>query len=181
MWITYYQCHLHLINLLTRINYTLSSNPEAYLHGREYARLRNECSNIVDGVYASLPFMLMGESIYGTRPKLSVWLQARPPMLIGGLNLQWILFTISILNIVSTSSRQNAKVHLLWIGKNLGIGQATVLAHVRLHSRIWTKTKFSRWIKTQPAVSPPKVTPLLGQVFLFDYLSGFSVLEVTRR
>jgi hypothetical protein len=130
MWNTYHQCQLHLTNLLSRFSRTLSRSPETYNNSREYVKSCDETRNFVDAVCASIPFMLVGERIYGNKPIGSIWSQARPPILIGGLNLQWVLFTISILEIVPMSVRQDMKRILLWIGKNLGIRQATVLAHV---------------------------------------------------
>jgi hypothetical protein len=130
MWITYRQCHLHLINLLSRISRSLSKSPEAYDNSREYAKHCDDIQTFVDAICASIPFMLVGERIHGNKPMGSMWTQTRPPLLVGGLSLQWVLFTISILEIVPTSTRHNMKTLLLWIGKNLGIRQATVLAHV---------------------------------------------------
>ena len=79
-----------------------------------------------------MPYMLAGEGLHGNKPIGSVWHQSRPPLLLGGLNLLWILFTISILENASKPARQSAKDALLWIGKSLGIGQANLLAHVRI-------------------------------------------------
>jgi hypothetical protein len=74
--------------------------------------------------------MLVGEKIYGHRPEGSIWNQSRPPMLIGGLSLQWVLFTVSILEIVPLPIKLNMKTILLWIARNLGVKQALVLANV---------------------------------------------------
>lgn len=136
MWNSYRQCQLHLTDLLSRISRSLSKSPEAFYKSREYAKYCNETRTFIDAICASIPFMLVGERIYGNKPMGSIWPQVRPPMFIGGFNLQWVLFTISILEIVPTSVRQNMKTLLLWIGKNLGIRQATVLAHVRI--RCWS-------------------------------------------
>jgi hypothetical protein len=130
MWNTYRQCQLHLTDLLNRICRMLSKCPEAYDKSREYTRYCSEVQTYVDDVSASIPFILVGERIYGNKPVESIWTQARPPILVGGLNLQWLLFTISILEIVPMTTRQNMKAILSWIGKTLGIKQATVLAHV---------------------------------------------------
>lgn len=129
---TYRQCHLHLTDLLSRINRALSKNAEAYDRSREHAKLCNEIQTFVDDICASVPFMLVGDRIHGTRPIGSIWYQSRPPMLIGGYNLQWILFTVSILQIVPMKTKLDMKTSLLWIGKNLGIGQANVLAQVSI-------------------------------------------------
>ncbi|EMC99034.1 hypothetical protein BAUCODRAFT_388100 [Baudoinia panamericana UAMH 10762] len=128
MWMSYRQCQLHLTNLLCRISRTLSKDPEAYDRSREHAKLQREVQDLVDDMYAAIPFMLVGEQIRGSRPEGSLWNHARPPMLLGGLDLQWTLFTASILDIVSSDVRRNIRSILLWIGENLGLGQATVLA-----------------------------------------------------
>lgn len=171
MWITYFQCQLHLTNLLARINHNLSIDPDAYLQSREYVRFCNDAQTFVDDLHALIPFMLVGEGILGNKPIGSIWLLPRPPMLIGGLSLQWILFTISILDVVSANSRLNAKTLLLWIGKNLGIGQATVLAQVGVNAFRLSETKLSRWTRTHPAVLLPKEMPLDGQDFCFEPLT----------
>lgn len=44
--------------------------------------------------------------------------------------MQWLLFTISTLDIVPDYTRQDMKNILQWIGHTLGIGQALVLADV---------------------------------------------------
>lgn len=130
MWNTYRQCSLHLINLLSRISRVLSKSPEAYNNSREYVKLCKDARTFVDDICASIPYMLVGERIYGNKPVGSIWPQARPPSLFGGLNLQWVLFTISVMEIVPVSVRRDMKSLLLWIGKNLGIRHANVLALV---------------------------------------------------
>jgi hypothetical protein len=141
MWNSYRQCQLHLTDHLSRINRALSKCPEAYNKSREHTRLCDEMGTFVDAICASVPFMLVGERIYGNKPTGSIWVQARPPMLVGGLSLQWVLFTISILETVPTKLRQDVKILLLWVGKNLGIRQTTVLARVcNLHSNTTSST-----------------------------------------
>jgi hypothetical protein len=132
MWNTYRQCQLHLTDLLSRISRSLSKSPEGYNKSREYAKFCDEIRTFVDAICASIPFMLVGERIYGNKPVGSIWSQARPPKITGGWNIQWALFTISTLEIVPMHVRQDTKALLLWIGRNLGIRQATVLAHVSI-------------------------------------------------
>lgn len=128
MWNTYRQCQLHLTNLLFRLDRSLARDPHAYDNSRGYARLPNEVHSLVDGLCASIPFMLAGERLYGNTPTGSTWPQARPPTLLGGLNLQWVVFTVSILEVVPMDIKLSMKLILLWIGKNLGLRHATVLA-----------------------------------------------------
>jgi hypothetical protein len=147
MWISYYQCLLHLTDLLDRINLSLSKDYASYLKSREHGRLYDEIGSLVDAVSASVPFMLVGRRIHGNKPSGSVWTQARPPMLVGGLNLQWVLFTISILDIVPLNVKGDMKALLLWIGRNLGIRQATILAQMdkNLPGGITAKGDAMRW------------------------------------
>lgn len=66
-------------------------------------------------------------------------------MLIGGLNLEWVLFTVSILDTVSVDVKQDMERIPLWVGKNLGIGQATVVVHVSVLFRTLSRNDMSRW------------------------------------
>lgn len=130
IWISYLQCELHVTNLLYRINRRLSKDPETYVRSREGNKMCDEVRGYIEDVNAMIPFLLAGRSILGNRPDGAVWNQYHPPMLFGGLNLQWVLFTVSILNLTPTPMRQSAKTALSWIGRNLGIGMASVLASV---------------------------------------------------
>lgn len=130
MWNTYRQCQLHLIDLLVRLNRLLSKDPEAYNRSKAYRKACSESQNLVDDVCASMAFMFVGVRMVGNKPRGPIWQQKQPPMLIGGLSLQWVLFTVSILDIVPATVRHSMRDSLLWIGRNLGIGQATMLAKV---------------------------------------------------
>lgn len=94
--------------------------------------------------------MIIGEKLRGSKPTGSMWFQARPPMLIGGLNLEWVLFTVSILDIVSVEVKQDMKGILLWIGRNLGIRQATVLAQVSRPLKAMGTVDTCRWSEISP-------------------------------
>lgn len=128
MWTSYRQCQLHLANLICRLNNSLSGSLS--YSKREMDKLRREIDNYIDETIASIPFMLAGDSIHYYQPDGPVWQLPRTPVLLGGLNLQWVLFTIATLESTPEPSKVNAKNTLLWFGETLGIGQAKVLAHV---------------------------------------------------
>ena len=132
MWSTYRQSHLHLTDLLCRL-YTLAGAGSAggAHHRRALGKLRAEMEGWVDDICASIPYMLLGGNIPSSTPSAGgIWLLSHPPMLIGGLNLQWPLFTISILKNVDAGRRREMKRVLGWLGEALGVGQAGVLAQV---------------------------------------------------
>lgn len=135
MWTTYRQCQIHLIDLQCRIGPHIYRDATTYFKGREYANLVRASHALVEETCASIPFMLMGPSLLETKSTGSVWLHSKPPMLLGGLGLQWMLFTISVLAIVPIETKLQMKRILLWIGKNLGIGQAKVLGCVSVQPR----------------------------------------------
>ena len=131
LWNTHRQCRLHLIDLLFRTKKLLYGEDVGHRKRMELTKLQSEAQGYIDEVCASIPFLLVGDSIHGSRPTDGVWRRSRPPMLVGGLSLQWVLFTISILSIVPETMKQHMKTTLLWIGENLGVGQATTLAACR--------------------------------------------------
>jgi hypothetical protein len=74
--------------------------------------------------------MLAGDSVRHAKPVESTWALPFPPLLLGGLSMQWRLFTIATLASAAVAKRDHARRILSWIGGVLGIGQARVLAQV---------------------------------------------------
>jgi len=147
-WNTYRQCQLHLTNLLHRIMQALSKDPCAYFGQKSYLTARKESLALVDDICASIPFLLLGGSLTTSKTSGATWAQDRPPMLMGGFNLQWLLFTISTLDIVPAYRRMEMKVMLRWIGQELGIGQARVLAELEKNPAggLCAKGDALRWV-----------------------------------
>jgi hypothetical protein len=129
MWTSYRQCQLHLADLICRLNASLSGS--LTYSQRELDKLQREIRNYIDETFASVPFMLAADSIHHCQPNGAVWQLPKTPILLGGLNMQWILFTISTLENAPKSSKLHARETLLWFAETLGIGQAKVLANVR--------------------------------------------------
>ena len=132
LWTTYRQCQLHLIDLQTRIGLQLNLNALSNYEGKKFQKLSRESLKLVEDTCASIPFMLIGDNLSQRKPSSgsSLWIQQHQPAVLGGLHLQWILFTISVLSTIPQHIQSQMKIILIWIGKNLGIGQATVLGLV---------------------------------------------------
>lgn len=77
-----------------------------------------------------MAFMLASENIQYSRAEAATLHVPKSPMILGGLNMQWVLFAIATLEITPLASKRHARNTLLWFGAVLGIGQAKVLAHV---------------------------------------------------
>jgi hypothetical protein len=130
MWNTYRQCQLHLADLIYRINNSVRAKARVS-HGKtESTKLRSEIDDHISDIIASLPFMLAGDTICHCKPKGGSWLLPKPPMLLGGLSMQWRLFTIATLETASRTNKAHARDVLLWLAETLGLGQAKVLANV---------------------------------------------------
>jgi hypothetical protein len=130
LWTTYRQCQLHLLDLQYRINQCLAQ--ETISNGRraKLTKLQRDSLALVEETCASIPYMIMREAVLDVRPSGVSWTFTRPPALLGGLHLQWVLYTILVLDIISPDIQAQIKGILLWIGRNLGIGQATILGSV---------------------------------------------------
>jgi hypothetical protein len=131
MWNTYRQCQLHLANLICRTNESLAGSLTESSRQRECRKLQSEIEGYIIDVFASLPYLLAGESIKHTKVVGATWILPRPAMLLGGLSLQWRLFTIATLENASEVRKSHARDVLSWFGESLGIGQSKVLARVR--------------------------------------------------
>lgn len=127
---TYRQWQLHVADLICRINHVLAGNGKEPGRKTECRPLRTEIQDQIDEICASIPFMLAGDAITTCKPEGASWSLPRPPMLLGGLSMQWRLFTIAILENAPTANKDHARDVLLWLGETLGLGQAKVLACV---------------------------------------------------
>lgn len=134
MWNSYRQGLLHLTDLHCRTRKALNADIERFNLRKESNKLQDEMQCYIEEVCASIPYMLLGEAVRGSMPTGGRWFHDRPPMLLGGFSLQWVLFTISTLQTVSPSTKRQMKVLLQWLATNLGIGQASVLVSVSVRS-----------------------------------------------
>lgn len=164
MWNTYRQCQLHLTDLICRINAALATSLENQSNSRESRKLLGEIEEFIDDIFASVPFMLVGDTIRHCRPSGAMWSLPKPPMLLGGLNLQWRLFTIAMMQSAPPGKRQHARDLLKWCGDSLGIGQAKVLAEVCHCSSLvlLTEADVRRRMILDMEASLQRVTPSRG-------------------
>lgn len=85
---------------------------------------------VVDDIIASVPYHLT-ESLPAFVRQLESGTDIRVPgRFVGGLLLMHPLYVASQMQFLPADMRQYLRACLLWIGSNMGIGQATVLANV---------------------------------------------------
>ena len=97
-----------------------------------HQRLQSEVQELVDGLCASIPFHLVADlpsclQRGGTIDDLNI-----PAKALGGLLLMYPLYIASTLPLVPSDQRAWMKGRLRWIGRCMGIRQATMLANVCL-------------------------------------------------
>ena len=165
VWTTYWNVQLNLANLICRLNSALSESISESTSKREAEKFRQEVETYIDDISASIPFMLAGDSIRYCEPTGTSWHLHKPPMLLGGLSMQWVLFNVATLGSAPAASKRHARDILSWFGDVLGIGQSKVLAQVyKLSNRLfWSLADLYRCMRT--LASPLKVTHFDGAGF----------------
>lgn len=143
MWTSYRQCQLHLDDLVFRFHNALFESTKEFNSRRNVASLRGDIERHIDDTFASLPYVLAGDDINYCKPEEASWQLPKPPLLLGGLSMQWVRFTIATLENASAAHKQQARDMLSWFGDALGIGQATVLANVLVALTLCRITKLT--------------------------------------
>jgi hypothetical protein len=95
-----------------------------------YSKEPAEAQELAESIAASIPFhvteslqVLMSKAESGTGT-------VNFGRSIGGLLLMHLLYVMSKISIVSAELRAHMRVWLAWIGRYMGIGEATVLSNV---------------------------------------------------
>ncbi len=132
VWNIYRKARLKLIDAIVESSERLhpSDGPNDEL--ATIRKLKNEMQELVDDLCASVPFHLVAD--------LPSYLQAgntsgdvdSPGKALGGLLLMYPLYVASSLSLVPLKQRIWMRGRLRWIGKHMGIRQATMLADVCL-------------------------------------------------
>ncbi|OAA68562.1 hypothetical protein SPI_00757 [Niveomyces insectorum RCEF 264] len=122
VWNTYRKSHIYILDVLMQIDSRL------HVQAADDAPQRDKAEEIVAGLIASVPFLLASDVHEyfdrvnaGTLP-----VQTNRP--VGGLLLLHPLYCIATSPIVSLATRKYCRRCLEWIGSDMGIGQAAVLA-----------------------------------------------------
>lgn len=127
---------MRLLNLVAQCGRRLQKAETPFHMTHEYKELCKATDNTAKEICASIAYHLYGEGVSDYLKSEEAKLPN--PRALGGLFLMWPLFTGSILPLVPDQQRIVMRSKLSWIGKHLGIGQATVLANVsQLYEPNW--------------------------------------------
>lgn len=130
VWDTYRKSRLKLLQVITDCSERLRSAGQPQEKPVALQKLRCEMRELVDGLCASIPFHLVADLHHclqsgGTFDNLST-----PGKALGGLLLMYPLYIASTLSLIPSDQRAWMKGRLQWIGKYMGIRQATMLGNV---------------------------------------------------
>lgn len=131
VWNTYRKARLLFLDSLIRCEPLILSE-----HNKDEAlpleRLHSEVRDLATDIAASVPFLLTGTSEKPLQiPHMATAVAATPGKPLGGLLLLHPLAATSMMSITPPDLRAYFKRCLAWIGDNMGIGQASLLAEVR--------------------------------------------------
>jgi hypothetical protein len=124
VWNVYRAARLLLINIILR----LSDGHTPKRSRSDYIKIANL---IADDMAASIPYHLVENLPFFVRNQHVNREISDPGKLLGGLVLMHPLYVASRMPYISEDLRDYMQRCLLWIGSNMGIGQATILAKVR--------------------------------------------------
>ena len=129
VWNTYRRARLKLLDVLFQCGNRLHADKVPYEETKECIHLRKVTAEITNDLCASVPFLLFS-NLQGHVEDRETPLS--PAMALGGLMLIYPLHIASLMPLIPNIQRQWMKGRLRWIGKVMGIGQATILAEVGL-------------------------------------------------
>jgi hypothetical protein len=110
----------------------LRSNSACDLTAEETRSLTEDAVNIADEIFLSTPFLL-ADDLHNFDGKAPVFEQMKEPgRLLGGFLLLHPLYAITQMSFVSNRVRDTSREWLEWIAQEMGIGQAKVMASVRI-------------------------------------------------
>ena len=127
VWNTYRKARLKLLEVLFDCGSRLHDDSIPYEETRECNHLRKEAVDITNDLCASVPFHLI-RNIQGHIQDRT--LPVTPAMALGGLSLIYPLHNACLVSLLPDLHRRWIQGRLRWIGRVMGIGQATVIAEV---------------------------------------------------
>lgn len=138
VWNIYRKARLKLIDVILESSSRLQVSRSLYDEPPAIRKLKSEMQELVNELCASIPYHLISD----LRASLETGRASRadtPGKALGGLLLMYPLYIASCMPNVPTKQRIWMRGRLHWIGNNMGIRQATMLANVRfelLHCRV---------------------------------------------
>jgi hypothetical protein len=130
VWDTYRKARLKLLHIIAECSHRLYLTNRPLKESISYQKMRNEIQELVDGLCASIPFHLVADLLTCLQTSNGHSASDVPGKALGGLLLMYPLYIASTLPLISTNQRNWMRGRLRWIGKNMGIQQATMLANV---------------------------------------------------
>ena len=132
VWNTARMARILLLDLILKLSDVLNDN-QRYSHEHQDA-LRRNALHLVEDMVSSIPFSLAEnlQLFLQDRGKENPVAEMQPGIPVGGLLLMHPIYIVSRLSIVPEKMREYMRDCLEWIGTNMGIGQASVFAKVRV-------------------------------------------------
>lgn len=125
VWNTYRKARMMLLDIIVQCRKRLTKTPNT-------SKEESEAQRLGEAIAATVPFHLvhdLSKTIVQDDTKMRTTKCAKP---VGGLLLIHALYVSARLPIVSPRLKKYMCDQLQWIGQNMGIGQATLLADVRI-------------------------------------------------
>lgn len=146
VWNCYRKCRLQLLNLVNTCSqrvHELDSDDSSFLDIQTY--IMKESQRLAEDIAASIPFHLTrNPETFLAHPRQNSSSIADIPIpnnSIGGLLIMYAIYVVSKLPVVPLHLRDMFRQHLAWIGRVMGIGQASLLADVSVHMDLPQQTK----------------------------------------
>ena len=135
VWNTYRKARLRLLQIVADCSQRLRSASQLQAKPATLQKLQSEIRELVDGLCASVPFHLSADLHHCLQSGGTIGDLYSPGKALGGLLLMYPLYIASTLTLIPPEQRDWMKGRLRWIGKNMGIRQALMLANVRLMNK----------------------------------------------
>lgn len=124
VWNTYRKTHLLMLDVIFRCKRMVSHSD--MLQTEEIPKAQK----LAEGIVASIPYHFSSDPWRYIHAMEGNDLDAAPGKTVGGLLLLHPVWVITMATVVSRELRSSARDCLAWIGRHMGIGQATVLSLV---------------------------------------------------
>ncbi|EXJ90106.1 hypothetical protein A1O3_03175 [Capronia epimyces CBS 606.96] len=122
VWNTYRKTHLLMLDVVFRCKKWLG------LDMASHTREEREAYSLVEEIVASIPFHLSSDPTSCLTEDTGEGTERLPGKPVGGLLLLHPLWVVTVSSVVSPKMQDSMRDCLAWIGRNMGIGQATLLS-----------------------------------------------------
>jgi len=126
VWNTYRKTRLMILDLAFKCL--------RFIGSADYGSIVTDAAGLAEGIAASIPFHLIADTqeyLQHVQAGMRIVQPGRP---LGGLLMLHPLHFAAVSEILSHEMREYMRRQLRWIGDNMGIGQASLLADVSLRN-----------------------------------------------